>query len=201
MRHAISTFVSTSVSAALGWRRAVSTPSDFEETGGTLVNAWCFRTGTMPANMRYSAVMRGSQCCQCHLLNALGSLMCTEDETCSRCTVLCFPPSASRNRHTKRTRCTGQSFCRASFASFEINANWSEGVVSTLLPLYYSIHRLQRVALWEFCFRLKSLMRCHSFLGTRDVFAGYSKLYCLLMVNQLQRCYYIKLGEPCVFIR
>lgn len=59
----------------------------------------------MPANMRYNAVMCGSRNSQCHLANALGSLKCAEDKTCSKPALdtphLGSMLSVTRNRHSK----------------------------------------------------------------------------------------------------
>lgn len=66
--------------------------------------------------MTHNAVMRGSWCYQCHLLNTPGSLRRAEDKTCSRRTTSRLMPSASRNHHGKRTKCAGKGSCRALFS-------------------------------------------------------------------------------------
>lgn len=71
--------------------------------------------GTMLANMRYNAVMRGSQHYQCHLPNSLETLMCAEADTWRLLSSRHATLPANINRHGKCTRCTGQSSCCAPF--------------------------------------------------------------------------------------
>lgn len=80
------------------------------------------RSGTMLFNMRYNAVVHGPWH-QCQLPNALGSLICAEDETSSCRAMPRLLPSASRNCRGKRTRCSGKSSCRALFSLCVIKAN------------------------------------------------------------------------------
>lgn len=69
-----------------------------------------------------------------------------------------------------------QSPCHVPFPLYEVKRNWSEVKVWTSLHLHYSIHLpsecfvMADIALREYSFRLKSIMRCCSPLGTRDFF-------------------------------
>lgn len=67
---------------------------------------------------------------------------------------------SSRNRHSKRIKCSGKRTYRASCPPCEIKTNPSEGAVRAAR---YSVHRLQRVGLCKCCFRLKLIMRCQIF--------------------------------------
>lgn len=133
----------------------------------------------MLANMRYDAVVRGSWQSHCNLANALERLMRAEDETCSKpaLDVPCLDSlsSATRYCHRKRTKYVGHSSCSASSPTCEMKNNWSEraiGCLCTCILLFSILSKcfvMADIAFTEYFFRLKSILHCHSSLGTRNI--------------------------------